>query len=141
MSVLGEKTVLAIDPGSSKYGLALVHRNAIGELSLLWKTVCQTEELEANLQTARDQATFNLVIVGNGTKSRPTVERINKFSPGLGVLVVDERETSLQAREKYWELNPRRGWRRLLPSSLQVPPVPVDDYVAVILAERVLGEA
>ncbi|HKM17981.1 MAG TPA: pre-16S rRNA-processing nuclease YqgF, partial [Limnochordia bacterium] len=34
--------------------------------------------------------------------------------------------------------HPPRGWRRLLPVSLQTPPVPIDDYVAVILAQRYL---
>jgi hypothetical protein len=61
--------------------------------------------------------------------------------PSMGILVVDEKNTTLQARERYWEHNPRRGWRRFLPSTLQVPPADVDDFVALILAERVLGEA
>ena len=32
-----------------------------------------------------------------------------------------------------------RGLRRLLPTSMQVPPVPVDDFVAVILGTRFLA--
>ena len=32
-----------------------------------------------------------------------------------------------------------RGLRRLLPTSMQVPPVPVDDFVAVILGTRYLA--
>ena len=35
-------------------------------------------------------------------------------------------------------MNPPRGWRRLLPVSMQMPPEPYDDYVAVILAQRFL---
>jgi hypothetical protein len=56
----------------------------------------------------------------------------------MAILVVDEKDTTLQARERFWEHNRRRGWRRILPATLQVPPSPVDDYVAMILAERVL---
>jgi hypothetical protein len=66
------------------------------------------------------------------------VSRIREYLPSMGILVVDEKDTTFQARERYWEYHPRRGWRRLLPSTLQVPPDPVDDYVALILAERVL---
>ena len=36
----------------------------------------------------------------------------------------------------YWREHPPRGLMRLIPVTMQVPPVPVDDYVAVILAER-----
>ena len=48
--------------------------------------------------------------------------------------------TTLQARERYWEHNKRRGWRRFFPSTMFLPPEPFDDFVALILAERVLGE-
>ncbi len=47
----------------------------------------------------------------------------------------------MEARERYWEHHRRRGWRRLVPSTMLVPPDPVDDFVAFILAERVLADA
>jgi hypothetical protein len=81
-----------------------------------------------------------MVIVGNGTRSKDIAGLIRDGSPSMGILVVDERDTTMQARERYWEHNPRRGWRRLLPATLQTPPEPVDDFVALILAERVLKE-
>jgi hypothetical protein len=80
------------------------------------------------------------VIVGSGTTSKQVVHELREFLPSLGILVVDEKNTSLQARERYWEHNPRRGLRRLIPSTMQVPPEPVDDFVALILAERVLSD-
>ncbi|MBN8689268.1 MAG: pre-16S rRNA-processing nuclease YqgF [Armatimonadetes bacterium] len=133
-----EKTVLAIDPGSSKVGMALVRRTAEEEIQLLWRKVCPVDDLEVRLDEVREIANFALVIVGSGTKSKAIVERISRHAPGLGVLVVDEKNTTLAARERYWEYNKRRGWRRILPSSMQEPPEPVDDFVALILAERVL---
>jgi hypothetical protein len=81
---------------------------------------------------------FGLIIVGGGTNSRQIVSEIRDRHAGVGILVVDEKDTTMQARERYWVHNPRRGWRRILPSTLQVPPDPVDDFVALILAERVL---
>ncbi len=138
MSVLNTKTVLAIDPGSSKVGMALVRRTASRESEVLWRAIATTEDLEAHVDAARAVEPFSMVIIGNGTRSKETVRRLRDHLPSVGMLVVDEKETSLNARERYWEHNPRRGWRRLLPASLQTPPVPVDDFVAVILAERVL---
>lgn len=133
-----EKTVLAIDPGTSKCGLALVRRGKAPGLSILFRRIQPLEALVQGIRDALAVEAPSLVIVGSGTGSKPVIHVLRESFPGLGLLVVDERETSLQARERYWEHNPRRGWRRLLPSSLQVPPEPIDDFVAFILAERVL---
>lgn len=134
-----EKTVLAIDPGRAKCGLALVKRNASNKLELLWRGVVAREDLIETLRQASQTSPYQLVIVGGGTQSQPVVAEIREEMPSVGILVVDERDTSIHARERYWEHNPRRGWRRLLPATLQVPPEPVDDFAALILAERVLA--
>jgi hypothetical protein len=78
------------------------------------------------------------MIVGSGTTSKALVQKLRDHMPSIGILVVDEKDTTMKARERYWVHNPRRGWRRLLPATLQTPPGPVDDFVALILAERVL---
>lgn len=132
------KTVLAVDPGSSKCGFALVRREADGELTLLWRGVYSKDELAKRLDEASAVEPFHMVIVGSGTRSRDVVNGIRAAHPSIGVLVVDEKDTTLQARERYWEHNKRRGLKRLLPSTMFVPPEPVDDFVALILAERVL---
>lgn len=135
---MSAKTVLAIDPGSSKCGMAVVLRDDAGQLQVLWRDIAPKETLKERLQVAFQEHPFSLVIVGSGTKSKEVVHDVREQMPSMGILVVDERDTSLQARERYWEHNPRRGLRRLLPATLQVPPAPVDDFVALILAERVL---
>ena len=139
MSQTGEKTVLAIDPGHAKCGLAVARRTADGKVELLWRKVSPTDDLGSAIQQATDACPYSLVIVGSGTRSKEIVEQLREWMPSIGILVVDERDTTIQARERYWEHNPRRGWRRLLPATMQVPPNPVDDYVALILAERVLS--
>lgn len=132
------RTVLAIDPGSSKCGMALVRRDERGKLALLWRTIVPPSELCAKLKEAAEVCAFDMVILGSGTRSKDVQHTIRSYSPSLGILVVDERDTTLQARERYWEHNKRRGWRKFLPATLQTPPEPVDDFVAYILAERVL---
>jgi hypothetical protein len=140
MSDTGEKTVLAIDPGSTKCGLVVARRTREGKVELLWRRVAKTDDLLSAVQEAAVQCPFSMVIVGSGTRSSEVVKVLRAWTPSLGILVVDERDTSLQARERYWLHNPRRGFRRLWPASMQVPPEPVDDFVALILAERVLGD-
>lgn len=132
------KTVLAIDPGSKKCGLALVRREANNSITMLWHHIEPTPSLPDAIRRAMDVEAFSMVVVGNGTTSRPLLAVLREEFPSLGILVVDEQDTSMQARERYWEHHPRRGWRRILPATLQVPPEPIDDFAALILAERVL---
>ena len=135
------KTVLAIDPGTSKCGVALVRRQDSKSLEILYRIITPVEHLTAVVHRAYATEPFSLIIVGSGTGSQSVIHLIRENFASMGLLLVDERDTSLQARERYWEFNPRKGWRKLLPSSLQVPDVPIDDFVAFILAERVLLEA
>lgn len=135
------KTVLAIDPGSSKCGMALVRRNEAGTLDLVWRGIVPTAGVLPKLHEVYAREPYQMIIVGGGTNSRSIVERIREHLASMAILVVDERDTTMHARERYWQSNPRRGWRRLLPATLQVPPEPIDDFVALILAERVLNDA
>jgi RNase H-fold protein (predicted Holliday junction resolvase) len=139
MSTLGERTVLAIDPGTSKCGVACVNRNGDGEFKILWKGIVPPAEIGTIAIKQRELNKYSLVAVGGGTASRPIVETLREHIPSIGILIVDEKDTTMDARARYWEHNPRRGWRRLLPATMQLPPQPVDDFVAVILAERVLS--
>ena len=106
-----------------------------------WRKISPRPDLAVSIKEALSAFAIDLVIVGNGTKSKEIVSEIRELAPSMGVLVVDEKDTTMQARERYWEHNPRRGWRRLMPATLQVPPDPVDDFVALILAERVLMQS
>ncbi len=133
-----EKTVLAIDPGTKKCGMALVRRGEAGGLDLLWKNITSVEGVLPNLHTAYAVHPFSLVIIGEGTNSSTLIRNIREHLPAMGTLVVNERDTTMQARERYWEHHPRKGWRKFLPSTLQVPPEPVDDFAALVIAERVL---
>lgn len=133
------KSVLAIDPGISKCGMALVQRDGDdSKLSVLWREVTPRGNVLERIRAAEEKGGFAMVIVGSGTTSKDLVQEIRSEMPSVGILVVDEKDTTMQARERYWEHNKRKGWRKLLPASLQMPPDPVDDFVAVILAERVL---
>jgi RNase H-fold protein (predicted Holliday junction resolvase) len=134
-----ERIVLAIDPGSSKCGMALVKRTPEGEIRVLWRTISPRSDLLPSIAEAIAVEPFSMMVVGKGTTSKTLVEEIRDEYPSAAILLVDETDTSLQARERYWEHHPRRGWRKFLPSTLQVPPEPVDDFVAMILAERVLS--
>jgi hypothetical protein len=58
---------------------------------------------------------------------------------GVPVHIIDETDTTYRARALYFAEHPPRGWRRLLPLGLQVPPGPIDDYAAMLIARRYLA--
>ena len=93
-----EKCVLAIDPGSSKCGIALVNRTKDDKLELLWRGVFPEGELEERAKEAMTIRPYSLVIIGSGTKSKKFVHRLREAMPSMGVLVVDEVNTSHEAR-------------------------------------------
>lgn len=132
------KTILGIDPGTSKVGLAVVQsRNS--ESAIVYRSVVDVGEFSGELERIFAENSIDFAVIGNGTNSLNLQNQMRETCPGLSLLILDERDTSIRARERYWECHPRRGWRRLLPSSLQVPPEPIDDFVAVILAESALN--
>lgn len=129
---------MGVDPGSAKCGIAVVEDQEDGT-KILFRGVFPTEALTEHLQRTDQEFEPELIVVGDGTRSKGTQQIIREALPGKSLLIVDERDTSIHARERYWIENPRRWWRRFLPSTLLTPPDPVDDYVAVIIAERVLN--
>jgi RNase H-fold protein (predicted Holliday junction resolvase) len=76
------------------------------------------------------------VVLGNGTGSQQW--RTKLIELGLAVAMVDERGSTLAARARYWQLWPPRGWQRLLPAGLRLPPRDLDDLAAQLLLEQQL---
>lgn len=124
---------MGIDPGRDKCGVALL--TASGEIK--FQRVVATEELADVLKNLAAQFEIVSVILGDGTTHKSASEKIS--AAGLKFQLVDEKHTTEEARRLYWEKNPPRGWRRLLPTSMQVPPEPVDAIVAEILVRRFLA--
>ena len=126
--------VLGIDPGRRKTGVAAI--GAQGEI--LWREIIAPTALEARLPELLNQWQIERIALGDSTASedaRAQIERALADST-IELRVVDETGSTLEARGLYWDANPRSGWRKLVPLSLQEPPEPIDDYAAVIVARR-----
>ncbi len=126
--------VAAIDPGREKCGLAVVDEDGRVLEQAVVATVWLEDELTERVQKFRPER----ILLGNGTTSHTAEEDIRTAFPDIPVEIVDEYRTTDDAKIAYWKANPPTGWRRFFPTSMQVPPVPVDDFVAVILAQRYL---
>lgn len=127
-------TILGVDPGTRKVGFAVVDGQG------------QTQDLGIELiadfltrvQGLMGRWAFTAIAVGTGTNARPLGAELGAL--GIPVIYVDERETTLKARSLYFADHPPKGWRRLIPLGMQVPPRPIDDYAAVLIARRFLTD-
>jgi RNase H-fold protein (predicted Holliday junction resolvase) len=127
-------TILGIDPGTRKVGYAVVDpRGTALEIGIEpFDGIAE----RVGLLVARHA--IGRVAIGTGTNAAQVIERLASF--GLATASVDERETTLRARSLYFADHPPRGWRRLIPLGMQLPPRPIDDYAALLIARRYLED-
>jgi RNase H-fold protein (predicted Holliday junction resolvase) len=131
-------TILAIDPGTAKCGVAVVRRE--GEhIEILHHEVAQVADVVSRAEVLLKEYDLHSIIVGNATQGKAILRSLRAVLPeDTCIGLVREDHTTEEARERYWQEHPRHGWQRLIPRSLCTPPCPYDDYAAVVLAEHYL---
>jgi RNase H-fold protein (predicted Holliday junction resolvase) len=138
------ETLLAVDPGRAKCGLAVVagpedagpEDNGPAPPRCLERAVVETERLTlAVSEILRRRPDIHKMLLGGGTNSATLRRALEAAFPHILLQIVDEHNTSARARQRFVQENPAPGWRRLLPSGLRSPEVPYDDYAAILLAE------
>jgi RNase H-fold protein (predicted Holliday junction resolvase) len=128
--------ILGFDPGRDKCGVAVVGDNQ----QVYYHQVVAANDAIATVESLCSQFSVQLVVMGNQTTSRTWKQQMRAVLPeSIQIVEVDERYSSLQARDRYWEMYPPQGLSRLLPQGMRVPPRPIDDIVAIILVERYQG--
>lgn len=130
-----EQMIIAVDPGREKCGVAVVQPNK----GVLLQDVITTGRLTIVVTNLLAEYKTQKVVIGDGTSSQEAKEKLEQIiinGEKIEVVLVDEHHSTDQARKRYWEEHPPKGFMKLIPVTMQVPPRPVDDYVAVILAER-----
>ena len=126
---------LGIDPGRSKTGLALV--DAAG--SILALHIAHTEHIEVELRAFAGKEQLAGIIMGDGTNSKAIGQAVSKVFAAVPLALVGEAHSTEEARSLYWQVNPPRGWRKLVPLGMLVPSEPLDAYAAVVQVKRWLA--
>ncbi len=133
---MSESYYLGFDPGRDKCGLAI--------MTDAKQVICHEIVLADNALTVISQwlreYPIQALIIGNQTTSKLWQDKLKQ---GLTQLVeiktVNERNSTLEARDRYWQMFPPQGLTKLLPPGLRQPPRPIDDIVAILLVERFLN--
>jgi RNase H-fold protein (predicted Holliday junction resolvase) len=129
------KKILGFDPGRDKCGLAIVDANC----QVSYHQVIDSHSAIAIIEQLSQQFSVELIIMGDGTTSRDWCKRLeSSLSTSVSIVTINEKNSTVEARDRYWQMYPPKGLNRIIPSGLRTPPRPVDDIVAILLVERYL---
>jgi RNase H-fold protein (predicted Holliday junction resolvase) len=128
------QNILGLDPGRDKCGVAVMN----SQQEAICHQVIDAVKAIAIIQQLVQKYAINLIVMGDGTTSQTWQQQIESNLLTVAVTTINETNSTLEARDRYWMMYPPTGLQRLIPQSLRTPPRPVDDIVAIILLERYL---
>ena len=128
------ETILGFDPGKDKCGVAVIG----GDRVVLYHQVLLTIEVIAKISDLCQQYHVSRIVMGDQTTAKQWQRQLSTAFPTLPISLVDERYSSLEARDRYWQMYPPNFFTSLIPQGMRQPPRPIDDLVAIILIERYL---
>jgi RNase H-fold protein (predicted Holliday junction resolvase) len=129
-----KETILGFDPGKDKCGVAVMD----GDQTLLYHQVLLTAEVISQISDLSQQYNVSRIVIGDQTTAKYWQQQLTTAFPNLPISLVDERYSSLEARDRYWQMYPANFFTKLIPQGMRQPPRSIDDLVAIILIERYL---
>ncbi len=127
--------VLSIDPGNNKCGLLLAD---ISEQVVLEGKVVRKELVINIINSWLEKTSFERIFLGNGTSSDFWKDYLTSLIV-VPIQIVEEKGTTIRARERYWELWPPNRFLKVLPRGLLLPPDQLDAVAALVLLEDCLN--
>ncbi|MEA5568915.1 pre-16S rRNA-processing nuclease YqgF [Anabaena sp. UHCC 0399] len=131
-----QPVILGFDPGKDKCGVAMMGLDR----QLHYHQVVLSREAIATINNLRQRFPVSLLVMGNQTTAKRWKQQLQQeLVEPLNIVLVDERYSTLEARDRYWQMYPPKGLTKLLPQGMRQPPRPIDDIVAILLIERYLS--
>ncbi|MDH6061832.1 pre-16S rRNA-processing nuclease YqgF [Chrysosporum bergii ANA360D] len=131
-----QPVILGFDPGKDKCGIAVMGLDR----QLYYHQVVTAQKAIPTIETLRQQFPVSLLVMGNQTTAKQWKKQLAEvLVEQVNIILVDERYSTLEARDRYWQMYPPRGLTKLLPQGMRQPPRPIDDIVALLLIERYLN--
>jgi RNase H-fold protein (predicted Holliday junction resolvase) len=131
-----QPAILGFDPGRDKCGIAVMGLDR----QLYDHQVVAGNDVIAHIEILRQKFPISLIVMGDQTTAKKWKQKLNQeLTDMLNIILIDERYTTLEARDRYWQMFPATGLTKLLPKGMRQPPRPIDDIVAILLIERYLN--
>ena len=121
---------ISIDPGKYKCGLVLVDLN---EKKVCQAIILKPELLAAYVKNLKSVEKISKVIIGNGTTSKENIKKLSFIKQDL--IIVEEKNTTYRAKERYFELFPISGIKKLIPREIFILNLNLDTLSALIILE------
>lgn len=106
---------------------------------LRYQQVIAAEAVMNEITALRQRFPISMIVLGDQTASQGWKDTLSKLPNPPRIMLVDERYTTLEARDRYWQMYPPSGLGGLVPQSLRKISRPIDDIVAILLIERYLN--
>jgi RNase H-fold protein (predicted Holliday junction resolvase) len=133
MSQKESSMILGFDPGRDKCGVAITDEDG----QLYYHEVVTSSQAIITLNNLCQKFSLKLLVMGNQTTSKQWKKRLeNELLLSIPIVMIDERNSTLEARDRYWQMYPPQGLMGLIPQGMRNPPRPIDDIVAILLIER-----
>lgn len=127
--------LVGFDPGKDKCGIVVMTL----ERKILYQAVVNSDAAISTVTNLVQKYAITLIIIGDQTTSKVWKSQLKITFSDINIVSIDERFSSQEARQRYWEIYPPQGLLSLVPLGLRSPPRPIDDIVAIILIERYLS--
>ncbi|MFQ4138836.1 Holliday junction resolvase RuvX [Nodosilinea sp. PGN35] len=127
--------ILGFDPGRQKCGLAVMGLDR----TLCYQQVVAASAVIDEIATLRQRFPISTIVLGDQTASGNWKDTLSQLPEPPRIMLVDERYTTLEARDRYWQMYPPSGLTGMIPQSLRKISRPIDDIVAILLIERYLN--
>ena len=105
---------------------------------LYYQQVVSADAVIDEISELRQQFPISMVVLGDQTASKGWKDALGQLPDPPRIMLVDERYSTLEARDRYWQMYPPAGLTGLIPQALRTIPRPIDDIVAILLIERYL---
>ena len=127
--------ILAIDPGREKTGIAILKNSDVLEHKII-----NSEELVQIIKSLLEKYIIICQQYPLPCSSQKKYDLLKQEFIDRDIVLINEYRTTDEARKLYFQENPPKGWKKLIPLGMQVPPVPVDDYAAIVIGRKYLKD-
>ena len=122
--------LISIDPGKYKCGLVLAE---ISKKKVLKAIVLKNETFGDYVRNLSSVEDISKIIIGNGTTSGEIKEKMNFFKKEI--ITFEEKNSTYRAKERYFDLFPTNGLKRLIPREIFILNKNLDAISALVILE------
>ena len=125
---------ISIDPGNNKCGLLLADKKSG---NIIEAGIASLNRFSDIVSVWNEKYDVFRIVIGDGTNCKYITNKLKQKNI-VNLTYVDERDSTLRARFRFWQIWPPNYFIRWMPKEMLFPPDNLDAVVALILLEDFL---